>query len=280
MNSIDLEEVLRCIHNLPSLPTAVMELLACLGQEDVNIDALARQIEQDQALTAKTLRIANSSFYGMSNQITTIHEAITILGFRTMYSLATTAALINTMSDQKRSEVNLAPFWRHGIATAVCARNLAPHLNLHPEYAYTAGLLHDIGRLVLVTQFASQYLAVMAYRSAHDCHLIDAERTVLGLDHATVGHALTKQWKFPEPIQQSVACHHAPACAGLPDLATVVQAANAIAHALDLSQDPNDQVPAIAAGLWQKLGLSDADLLAVFQDTEKQLDGAMLVLET
>ncbi len=280
MNAIVLDEVLRRIHKLPSLPTVVMALLASMDQEEVNIDALAQKIAQDQALTAKTLRLANSSFYGMAHQVATIQEAIAILGFRTVRSLASTAALIGTFAGSTHTRFDATPFWRHAIATAVCARELAAHLNLNPEHAYCAGLLHDIGRLVLATLFQPNYEATLAHRAQHDCNLLTAEQTVLGVDHAAVGHALTRHWKFPEELQQAVAAHHAPLVQGTHRLSMVILAADAIAHALDLSMDQDDLVPPVPIGLWQQLGLDDNALLEVFNNTEKQFAGASLVLNT
>ncbi|WP_296447251.1 HDOD domain-containing protein [Rhodoferax sp. UBA5149] len=280
MNTILPDEILQHIHNLPSLPTVVMELLASIGQDDVNIDALAQKIAQDQALTARTLRLANSSFYGMANQVTTIQEAILILGFRTVRSLATTAALIGAFAGSPHSSFNVTPFWRHAIAAAVCARELAVHVHLNPEHAYTAGLLHDIGRLVLVTQFQPHYEATMAHRAQLDCSLLDAEHAVLGVDHVLAGQLLTRHWKFPEAMQQAVASHHALTIHGLPSLSVVVMAADAIAHALDLSMDHDDLVPSVPTGLWKQLGLDEKALQEVFENAEKQFAGANLVLNT
>lgn len=278
MNHIVLGDMLRRIHNLPSLSTVVMELLASINQDDVHVGTLAQTIAQDQALTAKTLRLANSSFYGMTRQITTIQDAIAILGFRTVRSVATTAALIGTFADGPYTRFSLAPFWRHSIAAAVCARELAPYLNIDPEHAYTAGLLHDIGRLALATQFAPQYEATMAYRTEHDCHLLEAERAVLGVDHAQVGHALTQHWKFPQAMQQALAEHHAPNSLAVSALTLVLMAADAIAHALDLSLDADDLVAPVPAGLWQRFGLGETTLQLVFENTEAQFAGASLIL--
>lgn len=278
MTSLALDQVLRKINNLPSLPTVVMELLASMEQEDVNLDALAHGIAQDQALTAKTLRVANSSFYGMAHQITTIHEAIAILGFRAVRSLATTAALVSTFDSHKLGRINFAPFWRHSVATAVCARELTKHLQLNTEHAYTAGLLHDIGRLVLVTQFQTPYQDVLAYRTLHDCTLLEAEGAVLNIDHAAVGHAMTAHWKFPQEMQQAIAHHHSPALAPSQMLPCVIQVADALAHALDLTGDEDDLVPDVPLAAWQLLGLDDATLVAVMADSEQQFEGASLVL--
>ena len=278
MNHIGAAEILPKIHNLPSLPVVVVALLSSLGQEDVNIHVLAEKIAQDQALTAKTLRLANSSFYGMTKQVSTIQEAITILGFRTVRSLATTAALISTFAGSAGSGFNATPFWRHAIAAALCARSLAGHLHINPDYAYTAGLLHDIGRLVLVTQFQPAYAATMTYRQQHDCTLLAAEQAVLGLDHALVGHVVAQHWRFPEEMQRALAHHHDALNPNSAPLTMVVIAADAIAHALDLSQDEDDLVPPVPSGLWQQLGLNDTTLLDVFKQTEQQFDIVSSVL--
>ncbi len=279
MNSITQAEVLRRIHNLPSLPAVVLELLATLDDDDPHIQTLANKIAQDQALTAKTLRLANSSFYGIPHEITTIPQAIAIVGFRTVRSLATTAALIENFSGSRTAGFDVNPFWRHAIAAAVCARNLAAQLDLNTEFAYTAGLLHDIGRLVLVTQFSANYEATMVWRNQHDGSLLQAEQAVLGIDHAEVGQVLTRHWKFPESMQQAIARHHSPDCDGLLPMSLLVMAADAIAHALDLSRDEADAVPTLASGLWAQLGLSEAALLQVFADTETQFVGVSEILK-
>jgi putative nucleotidyltransferase with HDIG domain len=275
---LQMDEVLRRIHKLPSLPAVVMELLASRGQDDINTEALAQKIARDQALTVKTLRLANSSFYGMENQVTTVQAAIAILGFRTVRSLVTTAALIGTFANDGQTRVNLTPFWRHAIAVAVCARELATGLKLDADCAYIAGLLHDIGRLVLVTQFPSDYAAVMDYRKVHDCLVLAAETSVLGVDHATVGYALVQRWKFPQTIQDVVADHHAPSVVQARPLSLVIRAADAITHALDLSQDEDAAVPPVPTSFWKQLGLSDKELLQVFARTVQQFEGASLVL--
>lgn len=278
MNPIVLDEILRRIHKLPSLSTVVMELLATMNQDDVHVGTLAQTIAQDQALAAKTLRLANSSFYGMARQITTIQDAIAILGFRAVRSVATTAALIGTFAGGPHTRFDFAPFWRHSIAAAVCARELAPYLHVNSEHAYTAGLMHDIGRLVLLTQFQSNYETAMAYRTENDCHLLEAERAVLGVDHAQVGHALTQHWNFPQAMQQALAEHHAPSSLDVSALTLVLMAADAIAHALDLSLDADDLVATVPVGLWQRLGLGETALQVVFENIETQFAGACLIL--
>lgn len=279
MTPLVMDDVLRVIHRLPSLPTVVMDLLASMDQENVDIDTLARKIAMDQTLTAKTLRLANSSFYGRAQAVNTMAEAIAILGFRTVRSVVTTAGLMQSMRSSGTESLDLQPFWRHAIGVAVCARELAPYLRINPDHAYTAGLLHDIGRLVLVTQLEKHHALTEAYRAAHDCSALKAERDVLGLDHAAIGQALTKYWKFPVHLQLAVGMHHAEDVPAEESLTLIVVAANAITHALDLSMDPQDAVPEMPAHLWSRLGVDDKTLIHVFSRVTSQFAVATQILQ-
>lgn len=280
MSALAMDDVLKVIHRLPSLPTVVMDLLASLDQEDVDTDTLARKIALDQALTAKTLRLANSSFYGRTSTVNTMAEAIGILGFRTVRSVVTTAGLMQSMSGEGDAALELPPFWRHAIAVAVCARELAPYGHVNPDHAYTAGLLHDLGRLVLVTQLGAHHAQVAAHRALHHCSALTAERAVLGLDHAAIGQALTHHWKFPMHLQKAVGLHHEADVPPEEALTLVVMAANAIAHALDLTGDVDDAVPEMPAHLWSRLGVDDKTLLYVFSRATRQFAAASQLLHT
>lgn len=276
MTALTMNEVLRAIHKLPSLPAVVLELLASLDQEEINIDELSKKVACDQGLTARTLKVANSSFYGMPQRISSVSEAIAVLGFQNVRNLVTTTALISGLTSGKHAGFAILSFWRHSIATAACARAIAATRNVHKDYAYTAGLLHDIGRLVLATQFPDAYEVAMAHRAQSDCHAMEAEREVLGMDHAVVGEALAKHWQFPLVMQQAVANHHHPD--GGDTMAQVVHLADAVAHALGLSQDEDDMVPPVSSAAWSALGLGDAELLGVFRSAEKEYASACLIL--
>ncbi len=280
MNTLSPDQVMSGIRSLPALPLVVQELLQSMDRDDVDIAEVARKIALDPGLTARTLRLANSSFYGLANQVNTMQEAITVLGFRTIRSVVTTAALLGAFVTDPKSSFNINAFWRHALGVALCSRELAPSFKINPEHAYTTGLLHDLGQLVLVTRFKEDYEAMLAYRQQHDCGVVDAERNVLQIDHAQVGHLLTRHWKFPDAMQQSVGSHHQPHVRDMQPQAMVLVAANAIAHGLDLSMEEDDCVPVLPAAFWQRTGLSDKDLLRIFARVEQQFTGASLILNT
>ncbi|GGI18752.1 MAG: HDOD domain-containing protein [Oxalicibacterium faecigallinarum] len=272
------DQVLRQIRDLPALPAIVQDLVKNMTRDDADIHLIANKVSQDQALSAKTLRFANSSFYGLQSRVTTIQQAITLIGVDAVKHVVTTAALTGYFPAGHVQGLDLNHLWRHSIATAVCARVLARHLHVNQEYAFTAGLLHDIGRLVLATYFRREYEAVIAYRNANDCHWIDAEHAVIGVDYVSTGVALATHWNFSESIRNAIAGHYRPENQKVHSLASIVHIANAIVRALDLSHQENDLVPPVSATSWDDLGLSDETYLHVFHETEIMFEDVCRVL--
>lgn len=262
-----LDQVIAQIRDLPVLPAIVQDLMK-VGQEDADIHVLTRKVSLDQALSAKTLRFANSSFYGLQSKVTTIQQAVTLIGVDAVRHVVTATALTNYFPQNDCAGFSFVAQWRHSIAAAVCARVLARHLHVNQEYAFTAGLLHDIGRLVLITHFRREYEAVIAYREQNDCEWLAAERAVMGVDHAVVGEALAAHWNFSETIRRAIAGHHHPEAHKEHSLAAIVHVANAIVHALDLSDQENDAVPSISPSAWEGLGLDEQAYLQIFRETE------------
>lgn len=265
------------LNDLPSPPAVVLQLLASMEQEDIDIAQLAHKVAHDQALTAKTLRLANSSAYGLSVKVTTIQQAITILGFQTTRNLITAAALTGSFPARKCDGFDDQAFWRHAVATAVCARALARQLRVNQDLAFTAGLLHDIGRLVLVTLHPQRYAEVLAHQHATDALVLTAEQEVIGIDHVLAGEALARHWEFPEAIRNAIAQHHALE-AGAGALARIVHVADAVAHGLDLSGLDNEAVPPLSLTAWTAIGLDEEGWMQVFRDTELQFEEMAAIL--
>ena len=179
MSAVGMDEIVKQIHDLPSLPVVVMELLASMGNEDIDLNRLAAKITLDQSLTAKTLRLANSSFYGMQSTVTSIRQAIAVLGFHSIRTLVTACSVSAAFTPVPGQRFDFTAFWRHSVATAVAAKALAAHLRQNADTAFTAGLLHDLGTLVLATRYPARYEEALAYRQLHDCGVAEAEREVI-----------------------------------------------------------------------------------------------------
>jgi putative nucleotidyltransferase with HDIG domain len=278
MTPLSLGDIVDKLQDLPSLPAVVMELLSSIEQEDVDISVLAKKVSHDQALTAKTLRLANSPAYGLQVKVTTIQQAITFLGFQTTRNLITAAAITGCFVQGRCAGFDDKVFWRHSIATAACARVLARRMRLNQDYAFTAALLHDIGRLVLVSTVPERYAEVIAFRAEQDCELLEAERAVLGVDHVAAGVALSEHWNFSDTMRLAIAHHHDPEAPGAGFLATVIHVANAIVHALDIGREEDGLVPPVSSVAWTALGLNEETYLHVFRETELQFEEISIAL--
>jgi putative nucleotidyltransferase with HDIG domain len=270
MNRLTPEQLAAGVQDLPSLPAVVMELLSSIEQDNIDMSVLAKKVSYDQALTAKTLSLANAPSFGLQVKVTTIQQALTFLGVETTRSLITTVPLTGCFPSGRCAGFNDKGFWRHSIATALCARALARRLRFNQDVAFTAGLLHDIGRLVLVTAQPEAYGDVLAWRARHGGNWQDAERAILGVDHVDAGVALAAHWHFSDTMRQAIACHHAPDTPGAGFLAAIVHVANAIVHALDLAGEDEESVPRVSGIAWDAMGLNEEAYLHLFRETELQ----------
>lgn len=294
MKSLRLEDVLQGVHALPSLPIVVMDLLASLDDAELNIPVLVQLIEKDQALTARTLRIANSSFYGMPRQVRSVADAIAMLGFQTIRSITLAAAVISRVPiGFGAAGCDFVAFWRHSIETALTARALAALSGRSTTLAYTAGLLHDVGRLLLTSRYCANYAAVLDHARARGCSLLVAERELLQFDHCTVGDALAQHWKLPAEIRAAIGQHHNDGAWHGDKLPLLVHAADALAHAMQemCTGDTVEKVekvvmvelveklePVVCTRLWQLMDLKQGDLERVMRDVLHQRDAAFSML--
>ena len=221
------------VRDLPALPAAVFELLELLGRDDVGTPALVAKISLDQALTAKTLRLANSSFYGMPRHVGSVSDATAVLGLRTVRVVLTAAALHGSFKPPECAGFDFMAFWRHAVSTAVCARLIASEIGADAEAAFTAGLLHDIGELILASSHPERFAQVLAQQAQSAAPLREIETALLGIDHAQVGARVAEHWRFPKPIVDAILDHHAPpAAADAFALVRIVHVADLLARAL------------------------------------------------
>jgi putative nucleotidyltransferase with HDIG domain len=276
---LSLEEVINKINDLPTLPQVAQEMLNDLNNEDITLNTIVEKVALDQSLAAKVLQVANTSYYGANSKVVTIQQAVSMLGTKNLKNLIRTSIFTRNLPIAHCRGFNNIAFWRHNIATAICAEVISRHLHLKQDFAFTAGLLHDIGRLVLVSRFPKKYEEVLKCSVEKDCSLLDAERSVLGVDHVAVGLILALQWNFSDAIQDAIRGHHEPNDKELNSIASIVHVANSIVHALDLSGDEHELVPPISAFAWDSLALSEETYLAIFQETELRFEALNQIIQ-
>ena len=277
MTALSIDSILAAANRLPKMPTVVMDLISAFADDDLDNETLAQKLSRDQGLVARVLRVANSPFYGLPRQIGTVQDAITVLGFANVRTLVTAAAIISQFPRSNNAVFDLTAFWKHSIGVACCAKVLSVRAGHNPNTAFICGLLHDIGRVLLACSYPEQYALIAEHRKIADCAWLDAERAVIGNDHAAIGSALAARWNFPEQIQQAVADHHQPENAAGSSLAGLTHVSDVICYALDTGHDPAVFVPVLSAPAWAAMRLGWDDLNGVFAEIEQMIEGVSVL---
>ena len=245
---------------LPTMPRAAQRALGLLADPDVSSEQLRQVIETDQSLTAAVLRLANSALFGFMQPIATLSHAITLIGFIRLRSLIM-ASIVAGMRDRipAGAAAEAALIWEHSITTALGARLLAKQVGMaQAEEVFVAGLLHDCGRMLLLTQSTPAYLELV--ESAGGLLPTPAEEEAkLGTCHQQVGAELLETWGFATQLVEAAACHHGPEFGHGPHAALV--ALVALAERLPDPMRREDPAPVLAV-----LGLQDRDLAALASD--------------
>ena len=229
--------------SLPPLPEAAQRILQLARDPDVDFRQIVDVVSVDQTLTARVLRVANSAMYGTTRDIDTIRQATVFLGRETIIQLALGVSVLNLkVSYDEIENFSASAFWQHSIAVAIAARYLAQEINVNPEEAFIAGLMHDIGKLVLIEHFGERYAKIFGFAQQGGRPLHQIEYNLIGVDHAVVGQALCQHWKLPPLLAQAVTGHHTPHAEAVGLLPAVVQSANAFAKTIGLGVGGNRYV--------------------------------------
>jgi len=243
--STNLQDIVASTNELEALPTTTVKLLELLEDPLVAADRVLQVINKDPSLTANLLKLCNSAYYGMRRQVGSVKEALVMLGNKTVVTLAFATSMGDVLRGQL-SAYRLAKdeLWHHALATALAASRIAHATGSQDvsERAFTAGLVHDIGKLILNKVLVNQMNQLPQYATAKE--LINAERDILGFDHSEAGAALAEAWNFPSMLVSAIYYHHRPEAAqGDIQLLHSVVAGNLIAAAVGMgggSQPPSE----------------------------------------
>ncbi len=229
------QELVTKVKNLPPVSYAALKLVNLLEQPAVSNDEVVQVLKCDNVLTAKLLRACNSPYFGLEEPVSSVDQAVFLLGHQQILHIVLTLAFGSAMVVPLPGyAVEANELWRHSLITATAAETVVgeiPDLNVEPAVAFTVGLLHDIGKLVLGQVLTPDFQADIRQRVEQQ-HISrsEAERAVLGTDHSEVGGCLLQDWHLPANIVESVAHHHQPALEPSPQLSVVTHLANTLAH--------------------------------------------------
>lgn len=251
-----IEETVGQIEDLPTLPHIVVQLLDKMHQPDPQIEELADLVMTDQVLTTAMITIVNSAFWGLTREVTSIRESIIYLGLRQVENLIYSVSLTNTF-EQDAPLLKRVRFWEHSFGVALCSRLIAQRLRYpDEEMAYLAGLLHDIGEVILALYLYPTFEKVVEKIVEEGATFCDAEEAVLGFDHADVGAWLVDRWNLPPGLRSVIAHHHNVQNAAEDTLLVgIVRMADLIClyHHLDFGITEGEQVVPELLATWQWL---------------------------
>jgi len=195
------------LQNLPPFPPVALRVLEELSHEDPQLDQVVSWINADPSFSAELLRVANSALFGFASQILSVRQAAVALGYEFVKSLAMTVALRNYLQNAIAIPA-LKHCWRHCLGCALITERVAMVVGAPAEAAYTAGLLHDVGRLALMAAWPEEYANVLSTVAEHGFTLIEVERAAFDVDHCEAGMWLAGEWNLPVELRESIGRHH------------------------------------------------------------------------
>ncbi|MCP4567913.1 MAG: HDOD domain-containing protein [FCB group bacterium] len=208
MKELKFVEKLQRGDSLLSMPQSLTQILNMVGKDDFSMEDLSEVILKDPGLTSKILKMANSAFYRQRSQISTVKQAVVMLGMMQVKCLALSASVFQTERLEDDYNLDMKELSSHFISVAIGCNMLADVLDINiGEEVFVAGLLHDIGMVYFIHHFPDDYKQVISRLEEYPS-LIEAERNILGIDHATIGGMLAEKWNFPKPLCDSISKHH------------------------------------------------------------------------
>lgn len=244
---------------IASPPGTYFKLREAIENPQATFEDYSRIISLDPALAARLLKIVNSPFYGMMARVETISHALNIIGSDQLSELALATSVITRFEGLPAGLINLSAFWAHSVACGVAARHMARHLGLdEPSRYYVAGMLHDIGKLVLFREAPEQFQKALAqFEGNGGLPLADLESKILGFNHAQIGGILLKEWKLPQSLADTVTAHHDPAKARVnPVGAGLVHVADVLVYEIKLGSSGEPALPPLKKDVLKQLGLT------------------------
>ncbi len=207
-----LKQIAAYINKMPSLPTSVTKVVEICNNPNTSPADLNKVISIDPVLMGNVMKLINSAYYGLSQQVTSLVRAIIMLGINTVKNLALSTAIMGNLSSTKNFQaLNMEGFWRHSLCVGVTAKLIAKHIKVDTkslESYFIAGLLHDIGKIPLNHQFTEDYITAMGYSDREKKPLYRGETAAIGINHAEAGQLVAHAWKLGDEIKDAVVYHH------------------------------------------------------------------------
>ena len=269
---ISIDTILADMERLPTLPLSLARIMNLADDETASMRDIEEAIRPDPALTATVLRLANSVFFGCSREITSLRQAATLPGANKLAEAATGGALARLVPKTLPGYgIDAVEFFRHSVAVAVICERMGAELDLGDRGAlFTCGLLHDVGKLLVSDHLARQPAAMRGVREER-CTFVEAEREILGLDHAEVGGAMAAEWDLPTSLCTVVRRHHEPEQV-TETAVDAIHVADGLAHAMGYGADKGELARRINPGALERIGAPVRELERIMSQAVEQIE--------
>jgi HD-like signal output (HDOD) protein len=267
---------------LGSYAPVLEEIEKVMESPECSLVTVGQAIEKDPDLTARLLRLGNSAFYGFSTRLSTISETISLIGIQQVEDLILASSIVDQFAGLSDDFVSMESFWRHSLACGIGSRLLALERRLpKADKFFVAGLLHDVGRLVLFAHAPQVAREIFGLYRKERLLLREAEARVLGYDHQRIAGALMHHWNYPANLVQAVTYHHQPESSEIArEEAAVVHLADHLVNAMQIGSSGERFVPPLSPKAWQSLHLSTDVLSSVVAGIDEQLEAVEEVFLT
>lgn len=275
------------LDHLPTLPVVAMRVGALVEDPESDSQQIAREMRNDQALTARVLALVNSAYYSVPGGVTDVRRAISYLGYNTVYQLVITVSVFEALPKVEGTSFDMKELWKHALGTGICAEAAAKHMGIvPPEDAFTAGLLHDIGKVALASVARGQLDAVVSKAVQSGISFRDAEKE-LGLpSHELLGRKLAERWRLPGAIVAGIGHHHLiesgtrsllpPSLRGMAD---IVALGDALCRQAEIGSGGDEVGGEIDDALLERLNLTQRALSTIGDGLPRALERSKVFLE-
>lgn len=246
-----------------AMPEHLIRILTMLDSQVISLEAIAHELEEEPLLVARLLRIANSPFYGVAGRVNGIAQALRVMGTSNTQSFISAMIATAQLNRLTLDPATFAAVRQHSLMAAYIARGLAEMAGLSQDTAFVAGLLHDFGRFVLISEFAEHYQPVLEMHRSSLRPITELEQALLGFNHAQVGAELAHAWHYPERIEQAIRHHHAPS-SELEGLVLLIALANLI-------DNDDERMDNLTIASWLRLGIRQESLAPIVAESRRQV---------
>ncbi len=262
----DIRKKVERLSSLPTIPPVVTKILKLIGSEDISLKKVAEFISRDQALSARVLKIINSPIYGFPGRISSISQAVMLIGLGTLEGMLLGISMFDMM------QKTMMGLWEHSIGTAVAAKAIATKVGIKEiEDVSIAGLIHDIGKVALGICYPELYKNVITAAGEREIYIVEAEEDIIGANHAEAGSWLARKWRFPLSLVNSIEYHHKPSANHLSTTIAIVHLSDTIIKMMGFGFSGDPFAYRIERIAWDTLALTGEDLKEIFTEIEEAM---------